>query len=181
MDYSESSEAIASLLNYLILMGLVICIALVCYVLNGVFQMRALRAAGYRHPEAAWIPLWSTAALFELGGIRGAWAWVSVLWSALIIGNLIPLAAPIVNGIFAIAMIAMQAWCAKTVQEASGLRSPAGIALGAFVPLAWMIWMGLRLPKSGFDAEYALATGATFPVSIFHKLSDPSDRFETQG
>lgn len=181
MDYLDSTQAVDSLMRFLALIGLVLCIAIVCYILNGIFQMRALRAAGYQHPEAAWIPYWSTVALYELGGIRGAWAWAGLFWSALLVGNLIPFASSITNGVVGVAMIAMQAWCAKTVQEASGLRSAAGIVLGALVPLAWMIWMGVRLPKSGFDAKHALALGDTFPVPLFRKLSDPSDRFEEQG
>lgn len=177
MDSLDSTQAIDSLIGYLALLGLVLGVAILAYVLNGIFQMRALRAAGYHHPEAAWIPYWNTIALFELGGLRGAWAWAGLCWSVLLVGNLIPLVSSVANGIVAIAMIALQAWCAKTVQEASGLRSTGGIVLGALVPLAWMIWMGIRLPKSGFDAEQALAKGATFPVTIFRNLSDPSVRF----
>ena len=180
MDYLDSPQAVDSLMSFLALIGFVLCIAIVCYILNGIFQMRALRAAGYQHPEAAWIPGWNTVALYELGGIRGAWAWAALFWSALILGNLIPVASSTVSVIVGVAMIAMQAWCAKTVQEASGLRSPAGIVLGALVPLAWMIWMGIRLPKSGFDAKHALSAGTTFPIPLFRKLSDPSDRFEAQ-
>ena len=177
MEYSDSTQAVASLMSYLALLGLVCCVALIAYVLNGIFQMRALRAAGYQHPEAAWVPVWSTLALFELGGIRGAWAWTGLIWSVLLVGNLIPIASAVANGLVAVVMIALQAWCAKTVQEASGLRSTGGVVLGAFVPLAWMIWMGVRLPKTGFDAEYALAKGATFPVALFRNVSDPSERF----
>ena len=41
------------------------------------------------------------------------------------------------------------------------------IVLAVLVPIAWFIWMGVRLPKTGFSPDRAVASGATFPLKWF--------------
>lgn len=170
----ELYEALTAIYATLMLLG--ICV----YVLNALCTMRILKAANHRYPAAAWVPFWNTVVLLELGGIRGAWAWVGLLYGASNFGSIIPFLG-IVIMMAAIAMLLVtQVWYVRAIQEATGLQSVAGIVLSFLVPPAWIVWMAIRVRKTGFNRARALEIGATFPFPWFQNVSDPQNAFRPE-
>ena len=160
----DSSAFLAVLFGAILVIGV---IAVISYVVTSIFLMKALKAAGHAHPVSAWVPLWNIASLFELGGIRNPWAWIGILFGVSFVGGLIPYVGFLISLAATALSIMLMIWAAKGVQEGSGLNSTGGIVLAVLVPIAWFIWMGVRLPKTGFSPDRAVASGATFPRKWF--------------
>lgn len=140
--------------------------ALVFYVINSIFLMKLLKNAGHAHPGAAWVPLWNTVVLFELGGIRTPWIWVIILFAGGAL-SAIPILGFIISIALLVASIMLVIWMAKGVQMGLGLESTGGIVLAIFIPFAWVIWMAIRSDKVKYSVHTAVREGGTFPLNWF--------------
>lgn len=175
----EDFGGLLLLLGGLLLIFSVFLVAI--YIVGAIFQMRLMKAAGHRTPGAAWVPIWSTAALLETAGLRGPWPWVGVLFGASFLGGLIPYVGILVTIATSVISVMLFIWAAKGIQAGTGLDSTGGIVLAVFMPLIWLIWMGVRAPKTGYDREAAIAAAGTFPIRWFDRVGDPRAPFSAGG
>lgn len=168
MDYDYYHGGDAALLAALAGFTLILLLfAVASYVVMGIFLMKLLKNAGHRIPVSAWVPLWNTVSLMEIGGIKQPWIWTAILFGGSLIGSAIPFVGPIITlGIYILAVI-LTIYLAKGVQGALGLNSVGGIILAVLVPVVWVVWMAVRSDKNSFDREVALAQGGAMPMNWF--------------
>lgn len=147
----------------------------VVYVVTALFLMKLLRNGGHQHPVAAWVPLWSTAALFELAGIRVAWGWVAVLFAGGAL-SAIPYVGWLISVGVLVVSVMLTVWTARSIQAGLGLRSTGGVVLAVLLPPVWLIWMSVRSGKLGkgvpgiparYDRDLAISIGGSFPMNWF--------------
>lgn len=185
MIYSSShfelvGEPSAYVLVLLFLIGLFT--GLAWYAFNAFCQLLLLKAAKHRFPLAAWVPYWNSVTLLELAGIRGAWAFLGVLYFGFAVILIFPL-----NGILVLVgipvagmLLVTNVWSAMAIQKATGLESALGILLSILLPPVWYLWMSIRIGRTGYHREKAFEVGADYPFWWFSKLSDPRNAFHTE-
>lgn len=142
-------------------------VGLISYVINAIFLSKILKVAGHKKPVAAWVPVWNTVALMELGGIRKPWMWIVV-----ILGSSALSAIPVIGFILSLALLVatvmLYIWIAKGVHAGLGMDSTGGIVLAVLLPLVWIIWMAIVAGKKGrFNRGAAIDMGASFPLNFF--------------
>lgn len=178
-DYSSNSggEFAMALLVGFLFVGV---IGLVLYVINSFFLMKLLKNAGHKTPVSAWVPLWQTASLMEVGGIRKAWIWTLVLFGGSFIGGSIPVVGTLVAIAVFVAAVVLTVFLAKGVQAGLGIDSIGGIVLAVLVPIVWIVWMGIASGKTNYNREAAIAQGGAMPMNWFGD-SDPYEPFANAG
>lgn len=157
--------AVLAALGAFVFVGFIFAVAI--YVVTAIFQMKLLKNAGHRTPGSAWVPLWNTASLFEIGGIKQPWIWVAVLFGGNFLGGLIPGIGFLISLVVLAASIVLMVWVAKGVQAGLGISSVGGIVLAVLVPLAWIIWMAVVSGKRKYDRNAALMEGGSLPMNWF--------------
>lgn len=125
-DYSPAANgaAIALGIGFAVFMLL---FAAAIYVVSAIFLGKIFKKAGV--PSwAAWVPFYNSWKLLEIGGQQGFWAVLAIL--------------PIVNIVSAIFMIiAMYHVGLKLGKDG------AFVVLGIFLPIVWLIWLGVDKSK----------------------------------
>ena len=140
--------------------------AVVLYVINAIFLMKLLKNAGHKTPIAAWVPLWNTVSLMELGGIRQPWIWALIFFAGSAIGGAIPVVGVVLSLAVMVAAIIVTVYLAKGVQAALGIDSVGGIVLAVLLPVIWVIWMAIASGKvQRYNVEAAVAQGASMPIN----------------
>lgn len=154
-------------------------VGLVFYVITAIFLMKIAKTAEHKTPWAAWIPLWNTVLMLELGGLRKPWIWVLIL-----VGGGLLSAIPVIGWVISLCIfllsIMLTVWLAKGVQRAVGVDNVGGIVLAVLIPWIWVIWMSSAASKNGFNRQAAFDEGATFPLKWFAS-ADPSVSFGGYG
>jgi hypothetical protein len=121
-DYTPAADgaAIALGIGFAVFMLL---FAAAIYVVSAIFLGKIFKKAGV--PSwAAWVPFYNSWKLLEIGGQQGFWAVLAIL--------------PIVNIVSAIFMIiAMYHIGLKLGKDG------AFVVLGIFLPIVWLIWLGV--------------------------------------
>lgn len=151
-------------------------IGVVAYVIGAIFLMKVLRRAGFEPPVAAWVPLWNTASMVQISGIAKPWIWVAIVFGGSFVSGLLSGSEnSLLEGVGWVLSIAvlvigviLTVWMARAIQAGLGLDSAGGVVLAVLIPLAWIIWMGIRADKAAYyDAATAYSIGATFPLSRY--------------
>lgn len=142
-------------------------VGLILYVINAIFLSKLLKAAGHKQPVSAWVPVWSTVSLMEIGGIRKPW-----IWALLLVGSSLVSGIPVLGWFISVAALVVAVmlyiWIARGVHAGLGMESTGGIVLAVLVPVAWVIWMSIVAGKTaGYNRYAALSTGASFPLNKF--------------
>lgn len=170
--YGDGSSAAALIALLMAFFAVFSIFAVAAYVVTSIFLMKLFRNAGHKTPGSAWVPVWNTASLFEIGGIRKPWAWVLVLYAGSFVSGLIPVIGSILSfGLIALAVV-LTIYLAKGVQAGVGTGGTGGIVLAVLLPIVWIIWMAMASDKAPYNREAAIAEGAAMPMNWFGD-SDP--------
>lgn len=161
----DGDAAFIALFGAFAFVGFIFAVAI--YVINAIFLMKLLKNTGHRTPGSAWVPIWNTASLFQIGGIKQPWIWVAVLFGANLIASFIPVIGFIVSLAVVVAAVMLMVWVAKGVQAGLGINSVGGIVLAVLIPLAWIIWMAIASGKRSYDRNAALVEGGSLPLNWF--------------
>ena len=129
--------------------------------------MKLLKNAGHKTPVSAWIPIWSTNSLLEIGGIKQPWIWTLLIIVGSSIGNMIPVLGVFIAIAAMVIAVILTIYMAKGVQAGVGTGSTGGIVLAVLVPIAWIIWMAIASGKTAYNKEAAIAQGSTMPMNWF--------------
>ena len=128
-DASEAVGVAAALAIFATMFLFFAFVAVIGYVLTSLFTMRIFKKAG-APGWAAWVPIYNSWKMLEIGGQQGFWAVLAII--------------PIVNIVSAVMMyIAMYHIGLKLG------KSGAFLVLGIFLPFIWLIW--LAVDKSTWD------------------------------
>lgn len=147
------------------------------YVVTAFFTMKLLKNAGHRTPVSGWVPVWSTASLLQIAGIKQPWIWTVILFAGSSIGSLIPFLGVLISlAIFVVAII-LTVYMAKGIQAGVGTGSTGGIVLAILLPIVWIIWMALESGKNEYNRDAAIAEGSSMPMNWFGEsnLYEPFD------
>jgi len=158
--------AFLAALAFLGLFGLLVGLAV--YAINAIFLMKILKNAGHKNPvAAAWVPIWNTASLMEVGGIKQPWIWTAIIFGGSFLGSLIPGVGFIVSLAVFVVTVIVTIWLAKGLQAALRTGGTGGIVLAVLLPVVWVIWMGVVSGRERYDRSAALREGGTMPMNWF--------------
>ena len=118
-DY-ETAAIFASMAT-VIVVGL--WIGLLAYVLYAIFMGLVFKKAG-EPTWKAWVPIYNSWTLLELGGQKGIWAVLAII--------------PVVNIVSAVFMYIAMYYVGKKLG-----KSDAFVVLAIFLPLVWLIWLAV--------------------------------------
>jgi len=145
---TETVDTTTSVLFFVGMAFFVLIFTFIVYALHAVFLGKIFKKAGI--PQwIAWVPIYNSWKLLEIGGQQGFWAILAII--------------PVVNIVSAVFMyIAMYNIGLKLGQE--GIF----VLLAIFLPTVWLIW--LAIDKSTWDdrkgePSLAPATGPTTPTA----------------
>lgn len=177
-EYYGSGAEVASLLAAVVVFGFFFFfIAVAAYVVKAIFLMKLLKNAGHKTPVAAWVPIWNTVSLMQIGGIKQPWIWALVFVGGSLVASMIPYVGFILSlGILVVAVI-VTIYLAKGVQAGVGTGSTGGIVLAVLLPIIWVIWISLASDKSKYDRDAAIREGSQMPLNWF----GDSDLYEPFG
>lgn len=147
------------------------------YVVNSIFLMKLLRNAGHKTPVAAWVPIWNTVSLMQIGGIKQPWVWALIFVGGSFVAGLIPYIGFFISLGILVAAIIVTIYLAKGVQAGVGTGSTGGIVLAVLLPIIWVIWISLASNKSSYNRDAAIAEGSRMPWNWFGE----SDLYEPFG
>lgn len=171
---AEPAWLIASLLAFSFFLFV---FALAAYIVNAIFLMKLLKNAGHRTPIAAWVPIWNTVALMQIGGIKQPWIWALIFVGGSLVAGMIPYIGFFISLGILVAAIIVTIYLAKGVQAGVGKESTGGIVLAVLLPIIWVIWISLASDKSNYDREAAIREGSKMPWNWFGE----SDLYEPFG
>jgi uncharacterized membrane protein len=134
-----SNEAAAGITIGIILVSLFI--ALVAYVLSAFFLSRIFKKAGVE-PWKAWVPIYNTWILLELGDQKGFWAVLMII--------------PLVNIVATVFMIIAEYNIGLKFGKESWF-----VLLAIFIPIVWLIW--LAFDDSTWKGAKKVVDGTTTP------------------
>lgn len=166
-EYSGASSGIEFLAAFFMVMAGFFFFAIVAYVVTAFFLQKLLKSAGHKTPASAWVPLWSTVSLMEIGGIKQPWIWTLIFFGGSAFSNLIPGIGPIISLAVLVFAVIVTIFLAKGVQAGVGKGETGMIVLAVLVPMLWIILMAIESEKRKYDRERALAVGATMPFNWF--------------
>lgn len=173
----DSSGLLAALMGMAVMFFF---FAVALYVVQAIFQMKLLKNAGHKYPASAWVPLWNTVTLFEIGGIRMPWAWVAVLFGAGLLSS-IPVLGLLISLALVVVSVILSIWMAKGVQAGTRTGSTGGIVLAVLLPIVWVIWQSLASEKTKpYDVDAAIAAGGEMPINWFGQ-GNPREPFVAAG
>lgn len=146
----------------------VLLIAAALYVVQAIFLSKILKNADHKSPVAgAWVPIWNTASLLQVGGIKQAWAWTAVLLVGGLLGSHIPFLGPVISIAMIVLGVLLYIWLAKGLQAALRTGGTGGIVLAVLLPFVWIIWMGVVSGRNRYDRESAFLAGGELPINWF--------------
>lgn len=176
--YSESGLGVDGLLAALATFGLfVFAFAVAVYVVNAIFLMKLLKNSGHKTPAAAWVPIWNTVSLMQVGGIKRPWIWALIFFGGNVVAGMIPYVGFIISLAILVAVVTVTIYLVKGVQAGVGTGSTGGIVLAILFPLIWVIWMAVASGKSKYDRDAAIREGSQMPFNWFGE----SDLYEPFG
>jgi len=132
----------------LAMLGFVFAITAVVYVVSSIFLSRIFKKAGVEGWKA-WVPVYNSWTLLEMGGQKGFWAVLALI--------------PFVNIVSAVFMYIAMYHIGLKLQ-----KDGAFVLLAIFLPLVWMIW--LAVDKSTWQG--APAGTAAQPVKPITPAAD---------
>lgn len=143
-------------------------VAVIAYVVNAIFLSKILKNAGHSSPvAAAWVPVWNTAALMDVGGIKKPWAWTAIIIGGSFLSGLIPGVGFLLSLAVLVVSVIVTIWLAKGLQGALRTGGTGGIVLAVLLPVVWVIWMGIVSGRERYDRNAALRQGDTMPMNWF--------------
>ncbi len=177
-EYYGSGAEVASLLAVVVVFGFFFFIfAVAAYVVNAIFLMKLLKNAGHRTPASAWVPIWNTVSLMQIGGIKQPWIWALIFIGGSLVAGMIPYVGFILSLGILVAAVIVTIYLAKGVQAGVGHGSTGGIVLAVLLPIIWVIWISLASDKSRYDRDAAIREGSQMPLNWFGE----SDLYEPFG
>lgn len=177
-EYYGSGAEVASLLAVVVVFGFFFfIIAVAAYVVKAIFLMKLLKNAGHKTPVAAWVPIWNTVSLMQIGGIKQPWIWALVFVGGSVVASMIPYVGFILSLGILVAAVMVTIYLAKGVQAGVGTGSTGGIVLAVLLPIVWVIWMALASDKREYDRDAAIREGSRMPWNWFGE----SDLYEPFG
>ena len=177
-EYYGSGAEVAGLLAVLAAFGFFMFIfAVAAYVVNAIFLMKLLKNAGHKNPVAAWVPIWNTVSLMQIGGIKQPWIWALIFVGGSLVAGMIPYVGFILSLGILVAAVIVTIYLAKGVQAGVGHGSTGGIVLAVLLPIIWVIWISLASDKSRYDRDAAIREGSRMPWNWFGE----SDLYEPFG
>jgi hypothetical protein len=145
-----TNEQAAGIAAGTVILGLVI--AAVAYVVTALLLSRIFKKAGVESWKA-WVPVYNSWVLLELGGQQGYWAVLALI--------------PVVNIVAAIFMIIAMYHIGLSLG-----KSGAFVLLAIFLPLVWLVW--LALDKSTWKGVHtAPAAQSTTPAGTGDQPTPP--------
>ncbi len=116
---AEAAAAVAVLMSFL---GFIFFASLIVYVLMAVALMRVFKKAGLDKPWAAWVPVYNSWKMLEIGGQQGFWALLAFV--------------PVVNIAAAIFFIIAEYNIGLKLGKGGGF-----VVLAIFFPFIWALWL----------------------------------------
>jgi len=120
---STDYEATAALAGATTIIVACLWIALVAYILQAIFMGLVFKKAG-QPMWKAWVPVYNSWTLLQLGGQNGIWAVLAFI--------------PIVNIVSAVFMYISMYYIGKNLG-----KSDAFVLFAIFLPLVWLIWLAV--------------------------------------
>jgi hypothetical protein len=121
--YTTTTDPAVAAAAALAMLGFVFAIAAVTYVVSSIFLSRIFKKAGVEGWKA-WVPVYNSWMLLEMGGQKGYWAILAFV--------------PFVNIVSAVFMYIAMYHIGLKLQ-----KDGAFILLAIFLPLVWMIWLAV--------------------------------------
>lgn len=122
-SYSSADASAALALGFGFLMFWLI-FAVALYVVSALCLMRIYKKAGIEQPWAAWVPIYNSWKLLEIGGQQGFWAILALI--------------PIVNIVSAVML-----WISMYNVGLKLGKEGVFVLLAIFLPLIWLIWLAV--------------------------------------
>jgi hypothetical protein len=97
--------------------------ALIVYIVTSIFLGKLFKKAG-EPAWKAWVPIYNSWTLLQLGGQNGIWAVIALI--------------PVVNIVSAIFMYIAMYYIGKNFNKPNAF-----IVLGIFLPLVWIVWLAV--------------------------------------
>lgn len=116
-------EATATLAGATTIIIACLWIALIAYILQAIFMGLVFKKAG-QPMWKAWVPIYNSWTLLQLGGQNGIWAVLALI--------------PIVNIVSAVFMYIAMYYIGKNLG-----KSDAFVLFAIFLPLVWLIWLAV--------------------------------------
>jgi len=137
MDYYDDGSTGATELGaaYLIFGLVYAVIGLGTYIWWGIAGSALLKKAGYPNPWAAWVPIYNTYSLLEVGKQKG-W-WVFILFGAALL-NIIPFLGSLIYLAAAVFVAIAMVYAFININKAFGKDTTTWTIFAFLVPLIWM-------------------------------------------
>lgn len=139
--YSESDEAALFALGIFFIGAAII--GFIAYLITSISLFILLSRADHVRPWSAFIPIWNTIALFELGGIRKAWLWTLILIVPSAIFSAIPIIGVVISLAIAVISIILTVYTAKGIQAGFGRGGVFGIIASVLFTPFWLLWLAI--------------------------------------
>lgn len=153
-------------------------LTLITYVISSILLMGVYKRAGHKTPASAWVPIWRTATLLQVGGIQKAWIWILAVYGGIFVTGLIPyIGSIIVLAIYVIFYIAIF-YVYRNTQRSFGLAGSGNLpaVLGVFFPLFYYIWLYIVTKGRNYDLSMLRQESEKFPMNWFGN-EDPTMHF----
>ena len=141
---ASSADTAAALAILAFVWGITIIFTIITYVIVSVCLMRIFKKAG-APGWAAWVPIYNTWKLLEIGGQQGFWAVLAII--------------PFVNIVSAVFIIIAQYHIGLKLG-----KSGAFVAWAIFLPIVWFIWLAFDKSTWNDGASSAPTLGGTPPT-----------------
>jgi hypothetical protein len=135
----SSADAAAAAAAFAVMMGFVLISAVIGYVVGALLLSRIFKKAGVE-PWKAWVPIYNTWVMLELGDQKGYWAVLMLI--------------PVVNLVALVFLIIAE----YKIGLKLGKEGPF-VLLAIFLPIVWLIW--LAVDKSTWQGAKPVAQPAT--------------------